>query len=107
MNAMTEPTLKAPMPYCAPDRANLYAEESFTVAHDVQVWCQQNGDNPLLRIALCGYSGDYDLPGWTGVAWKARGGYGSQGQARGRANSGREMIWFSPHCLGSRQDSLL
>ena len=38
---------------------------------------------------------------WECVHWKAHGGYGSQGDAegRGRENSQREVIWFSPHCL--------
>ena len=27
------------------------------------------------------------------------GGYGSQGNLRGRENSQREVVWFSPHCL--------
>jgi hypothetical protein len=35
---------------------------------------------------------------WDCVAWKARGGYGSQGTGRGRDNAGRERIWFSPNC---------
>lgn len=94
-------------PYCAPDRDAVYVEESYMVARDVQWWCAENGDNPLLRIALCGYAGDYDLPGWTAVPWKANGGFGSQGDGQGRANAAREMIWFSPHCLGGRQLSLV
>ena len=32
-------------------------------------------------------------------AWKARGGYGSQSDGRGRENAARERIWFSPGCL--------
>lgn len=35
--------------------------------------------------------------GWTVTAWKASGGYAKSTQ--GRANSSRERIWFSPHCL--------
>ena len=53
-------------------------------------------------MALCGYDGEHAMPdGWECVAWKARGGYGSQGDAdgSGRANSARERIWFSPYCL--------
>jgi hypothetical protein len=36
------------------------------------------------------------------VAWKARGGYGSQrsiANRKGVDNATRERIWFSPHCL--------
>jgi hypothetical protein len=55
--------------------------------------------HPRMRIALCGYEGDYDLPDdWECVAWKSRGGYGSQNN-NGNENPHRERIWFSPHCL--------
>ena len=83
----------------------LYSTDSGTVAHDVRQWCLENGDNPLLRIALCGYTGEgHDVlveHGWHAHAWKANGGYGNQGKktSRGRVNAGRETIWFSRHCL--------
>jgi site-specific DNA-adenine methylase len=78
----------------------LYAEESATVAHDVRRWALENGDNPLMRVALCGYEGEHDMPDtWECVAWKAQGGYGSQSDGTGRENSGRERIYFSPHCI--------
>lgn len=81
----------------------LYSTDSGTVAHDVRQWCLENGDNPLLRVALCGYSGEgheeLEAHGWHAHAWKANGGYGNQGKGRGRANAGRETIWFSRHCL--------
>ena len=80
-----------------------YRTTSGTVAHDVRDWALANGDNPLLRIALCGYAGEgYDVLvslGWTAHGWKAKGGYGSQGDGAGRANAARETVWFSPHCL--------
>ena len=64
-------------------------------------WCEANGDHPLLRIALCGYADTWDAPeGWTSYRWRTAGGYGSQGNARGRENANRETIWFSPNCLG-------
>jgi site-specific DNA-adenine methylase len=86
-------------PYAA-DRDDVYSEESFDVAHAVRQWAIENGDNPDLRIALCGYEGEHAMPEtWECVAWKAAGGYGSLGQGRGRENAGRERIWFSPHCL--------
>jgi DNA adenine methylase len=78
------------------------------VAAEVAAWAKENGNNPLLRIALCGYEGEHDMPeGWTVTAWKAKGGYGSQADARGRANAKRERIWFSPHCLGAHETSPL
>ena len=86
------------------DRAELYSTESFSVAREVRDWCIANGDNPDLRIALCGYEGEHEMPdNWECIAWKARGGYGSQGEGRGRKNAGRERIWFSPYCEGKQQ----
>jgi hypothetical protein len=88
-------------PYAAEaDRAELYSTDDLSVAHDVRRWAIENGDNPQLRIALCGYEGEHQMPGsWDCVAWKARGGYGSQSDGRGRENAKRERIWFSPHCV--------
>jgi hypothetical protein len=80
--------------------ADLYASDSGDVAHAVKEWAIANGDNPELRIALCGYEGEHAMPEtWECLAWKARGGYGSQGNGSGRENAGRERVWFSPHCL--------
>ena len=81
---------------------DLYVEDSGTVAEDVRQWAIAHGGDERLRIALCGYEGEHAMPdGWTPVGWKAHGGYGSQGEGRGRANAAREVIWFSPHCLGA------
>lgn len=90
-------------PYSAEaDRSEVYSVEDLTIAHAVREWCLENGGNRLLRIALCGYEGEHDAltaAGWSCHAWKSKGGYGSQGDGRGRDNAGRERIWFSPHCL--------
>lgn len=86
----------------AANRRDCYAIDSRSVADDVLAWCRQNGDNRMLRIALCGYEGEHDTlvdAGWTVHAWKAPGGYGSRGSGQGRENAHRERIWFSPHCL--------
>lgn len=94
-------------PYAA-ERSDCYAVESMDVSADVREWCLSNGDNPLLRIALCGYEGEHELPlSWRCVEWKAAGGYGSQGEARGRENSHKERIWFSPACIPEDQMVLL
>jgi len=81
----------------------IYSTDSGTVAHDVRQWCLENGDNPLLRIALCGYTGEgheeLERHGWHAHVWKANGGYGMQGNGRGRVNKHREVIWFNPACL--------
>ncbi|HPA48480.1 MAG TPA: DNA adenine methylase [bacterium] len=97
-------------PYSVEDRADVYGtEEDYGVARDVYAWCMTNGDNPLLRIALCGYEGEHDIPDtWECVAWKAHGGYGNRGtkkKATEYVNKHRERIWFSPACV--RPESLL
>lgn len=76
------------------------------VATEAAEWCRANGDNPLLRIALCGHEGEHDLPGWEVHHWKARGGYGNQGGEDVEDNRHREVIWFSPHCLAPAQGNL-
>lgn len=88
-------------PYSSEDRdPKVYAEESLSVAHDVREWALEHGDNPLLRIALCGYEGEHDMPdSWECVPWKTGGGYASQG-SNGSVNANKERIWFSPACLG-------
>ncbi len=84
---------------------SIYAEEDLDVAHRVREWALANGDNPRLRIALCGYEGEHDMPAsWRCVAWKAPGGYAAS--AGNTANARRERIWFSPHCLRARQPTL-
>ena len=87
-------------PYSSEEHSVEYSESIEDVAPSVRHWAIENGVNPLLRIALCGYAGEHEMPeSWECVAWKAHGGYGSQGNGTGRENSGRERIWFSPHCL--------
>lgn len=83
-------------------KEGLYAIDSTALSNDVREWAIANGNNPLLRIALCGYEGEHEIPeSWECVAWKAHGGYGSQGVStnNGRENATRERVWFSPHCL--------
>ena len=87
-------------PYAHAERAtSLYAHEMQT-ADAVREWAISRGNDPNYRIALCGYDGEHAMPdGWRAHAWKAHGGYGSQGEGRGRENAEREVIWFSPHCI--------
>jgi hypothetical protein len=76
---------------------SLYAAEDLDVAHRVREWALKNGDNPKLRIALCGYEGEHEMPdSWECVKWKASGGYAAS--AGNTENATRERIWFSPHC---------
>jgi len=87
--------------------SDLYRCDSESVAHSVREWCIERGNDPLIRIALCGYEGEHVMPDdWECHAWKAHGGYASQGETDG-ANAKRERIWFSPHCLKERKERSL
>lgn len=84
-----------------------YSAGGRGIGADVAQWARENGDRPQLRIALCGYEGEHDMPpSWRVIAWKAHGGYASQSDEPNE-NSKRERIWLSPHCLVNvRQRSL-
>jgi len=93
-------------PYAVEARTDVYSEESRDIAHQVKQWAIDHGDDPKLRIALCGYEDEHDMPDtWECIAWKAAGGYGSQGDGQGRKNAARERIWFSPHCVKAHQEA--
>ena len=79
----------------------LYNQDSLTVAHDAREWAVNAGRDPLIRIVFAGYEDEHQFPSdWHKEKWKAKGGYGTQAkQGRGRENSYREVLWFSPHCL--------
>ncbi len=87
-------------PYAQDEReSELYRLES-KVSDDVRAWAIEHGHDPQLRIALCGYEGEHEMPDdWEELAWKAKGGYGSQSTQHDNPNARRERIWFSPHCL--------
>jgi len=87
-------------PYGDAKRDKVYNHDSRTLAGDVREYCKENGDNRLLRIALCGYEGEHnelEELGWDKIAWKASGGYGARNPDN--KNAARERIWFSPHCV--------
>jgi hypothetical protein len=89
-------------PYLQSERArNLYRVET-SISAAVRDWAIANGPNPLLRIALCGYEGEHEMPpDWECFAWKAKGGFGGQSQQHDNPNADLERIWFSPSCLRS------
>ena len=73
------------------------------IADDVRAWCAANGNNPQLRIVLCGHAGEHEAllaQGWNTRAWKAGGGYALTDEAIANAKS--ETIWCSPHCVPER-----
>ena len=68
------------------------------VASAVREWAIQNGNNQALRIALCGYDSEHEMPAnWECVKWKARKGYQSKDDSL--ADRERERVWFSPACI--------
>lgn len=69
----------------------LYREDAPDVAAEARTWALENGDNPDLRIALCGLEGEHDMPDtWSCVAWCS---------TSSAASRSKERIWLSPHCL--------
>lgn len=70
------------------------------IADYVRQWCAENGQNPKLRIVLCGHAGEHDellAVGWHLREWTARKGYAMTDEAL--ANSASETLWCSPRCV--------
>lgn len=77
----------------------LYREDAPEISGEVRAWALDHGDNPDLRIALCGQAGEHQMPSsWREIEWR------STSSAKSRC---RERIWFSPYCRSvSEQRSL-
>jgi len=87
-------------PYGDSRKLALYAVDDVGLAEKVRDWAVERGNDKQMRIALCGYEGETEMPdSWECVPWKTQGGYGTQGDQRGRENANRERVWFSPHCI--------
>jgi DNA adenine methylase len=86
-------------PYPRHLRDFAYDADGADVWHRAARWAVANGDNPKLRIAVCGYNdaGSDALfpPDWARFVWN-RSGIGQY--------KDRECIWFSPHCGGGAYD---
>src|SRR5204863_4091859 len=69
--------------------ARLYDTDSNTLGHYVKRWAVAAAKiTTNLKIALCGYSGEYEMPSdWEEFAWQS-----TNGKERER-----ERIWFSPN----------
>lgn len=69
----------------------LYREDAADISGLVRLWAIENGENDQLRIALCGWEGEHEMPSsWTCIPWR------STSSSKTRA---KERIWLSPHCL--------
>jgi hypothetical protein len=102
-HGLTAVFLDPPYADTADRQDSLYREDSLDVAHAVREWAIENGSNPLLRIALCGYEGEHKMPdSWAVHEWSAGEGFGAQASDRS-GNGKRERIWFSPACQRTEQ----
>lgn len=86
--------------------ANIYHEESSTVAHEVREWCRSRADRKTYRIVLAGYYDEHkslEDEGWTVHRWSAHGGFANcgKGKTQGEINRHKEALFFSPHCHSS------
>ena len=89
-------------PYAMSERdAGCYAVDEVGISASVREWAIEHQDDPMLRIVLCGYEGEHEMPpSWEVVEWSPAGGYGARtANGRGRDNMRRERLWFSPHCV--------
>ena len=85
-------------PYGA-GRCKTYEKDSEDVVAQVAEWAIAHGDDPNLRIVLCGYEYQNVMPdSWACVAWEGRLMQGCT-TGRGGENKTKERVWFSPHCL--------
>ena len=91
-------------PYIDPEVDKCYGEDHNDVSSAVREYCLKHGHN--IRIALCGYDTEHNMPpDWDVVKWTTNGGYAGQG-SKENINRHRERIWFSPSCLKPSQITL-
>jgi site-specific DNA-adenine methylase len=96
-------------PYSNDERyAGIYAHDDGSVAAQAREWAIEAGKNPDMLICLAGYDGEHNMPSdWSVYRWKAHGGLAHSGNNRGKQNSARETLWFSPACHKSIQEALI
>lgn len=79
-----------------------YGRDCAGVAEAVRAWALAHGEDRDLRIVLCGYEGETEMPAsWHCHAYSATGAYVGKNRGIGSAqeNRHRERLWFSPGCL--------
>lgn len=99
-HGMTPTGVLLDSPYAHKGRdKRLYEHDDPQLSRKVAKWAIDHGDNPKLRIALCGWKGEHKMPPtWREVEWI------SKSSAASRL---RERIWFSPHCLHEGEQTSL
>ena len=89
-------------PYLVENREDKLYRIETDVFFDVCNWAIENAKHPKMRVAVCGYEGDFEFPSdWTTYNWTTTGGFSSfaKEEERGKENAKKEIIWFSPNCL--------
>jgi site-specific DNA-adenine methylase len=87
-------------PYNTVNREKVYSNDN-DIFKEVSNWAISNGENPRMRVCLCGYDGDYDMPNtWQKYEWRTGGGYANKGigDTQGKTNSKKEIMWFNAAC---------
>ena len=79
----------------------LYSEDQAGISDKAREWAIETGKRPDMRIALCGYDGEHEMPlDWKMCVGKATHGPGYGAQAEKRSGNHKlERIWYSPACL--------
>lgn len=73
----------------------LYGTDTTGVFAAVCDWAEAHGNDPHLRIIVCGHDGDWAPPtGWKTVEWSGRRAFASL-----KGSGDRERLWCSPACL--------
>ncbi len=80
-----------------PYRDHEHCYNQKVVNDEVQEFCEKWQDKPNVKIVLCGYEGEYDLPKWTTEKWKASTSWGGQNTDRFK-----ETLWISPSCAQTK-----
>lgn len=74
----------------------MYTKDNVNLKDEIEDFCRVH--EKVLRIALCGYIGEYDLPLWDQYKWVNVGGYSNQNKTKITTKREEEVIWFSPLC---------
>jgi len=94
-------------PYSTFTPNGMYGVGSVAVDDDVSIkvreWCIAHGNDPRLRIVLCGYSDEHEahMPAdWIRHRYSAGASYSKRGKKTGNTvNRHKERLWISPGCL--------
>jgi hypothetical protein len=96
-------------PYTMERREQVFYATPNACAPAVRDWAIAHGNDPRIRVALCGLDGEHQMPdGWRAHRWQARGGLANtKHHGRGHGETRQEVVWFSPHCLQPTDQSTL